>query len=146
VTTVAVWLGVDPGDTRIGVSASDPRGVLAVTVETVPGGDRAVDRILAIAAERGAQRIVVGLALSMSGRHGAASYKSQVFAESLRAATDIPVELFDERLTTVTAERGLRAAGKRPSRSRSTIDQAAATVMLQAALDAARERHDQHQG
>lgn len=142
---MAVWLGVDPGDTRIGVSASDPHGILAVPVETVPGDGHAVDRILTIAAERGAQRIVVGLALSMSGRDGAASHKSRTFAESLRAATDIPVELFDERLTTVTAERGLRAAGKRPSRSRSTIDQAAATVLLQAALDAARERHDQHQ-
>jgi putative pre-16S rRNA nuclease len=139
---MAVWLGIDPGEVRIGVAVSDPHGVLAVPVETVSRKENPVERIVTIATERSAERIVVGLPLSLSGREGAASQKARAFAESLQAATAIPIELFDERLTTVSAARDLRAAGKSPSRSRSSIDQAAATVMLQAALDSARADHD----
>ena len=134
-----VWLGIDPGQARIGVAACDPAGVLAVPVETVPRQTGDVARIVSIAAERDAVQIIVGLPRSLSGAEGAAAESARAFARSLVAVTDLPVRLFDERLTTVTATRELRAAGRTSRNSRSVIDQAAATVLLQAALDAARD-------
>ncbi|WP_371786803.1 Holliday junction resolvase RuvX [Streptosporangium subroseum] len=134
-----VRLGVDVGSVRIGVARSDPSGVLATPVETVRRGKGDLDRLAEIAAEHEVVEIVVGLPTSLSGREGRAAEAARDFATriSLRLAP-LPVRLFDERLTTVTAQHGLRASGVKAKNQRGVVDQAAAIVLLQAALDAER--------
>lgn len=132
-------LGVDVGSVRIGVARSDAAGLLATPVETVRRGRGDYARIAAIAAETEAFEIVVGLPMSLSGREGKAAELARSFAKALVRRVDaVEVRLFDERLTTVTAEAGLRAGGVRGRDRRSVVDQAAAAVLLQAALDAER--------
>jgi len=134
-----VRIGVDVGSARIGVAASDPEGRLAHPVDTVPRGPGDAERIVALAAEREAVEIVVGLPRSLSGREGPAAAGVRAFAARLAtAAAPLPVRLADERLSTVTAQRGLRDSGVRGRRGRSVVDQAAAVVILQSALDAER--------
>ncbi|SNT36868.1 putative holliday junction resolvase [Streptosporangium subroseum] len=134
-----VRLGVDVGSVRIGVARSDPSGVLATPVETVRRGKGDLDRLAEIAAEHEVVEIVVGLPTSLSGREGRAAEAARDFATriSLRLAP-LPVRLFDERLTTVSAQHGLRASGVKAKNQRGVVDQAAAIVLLQAALDAER--------
>lgn len=134
-----VRLGIDPGDARIGVASCDPSGILATPVETVPCGDGDLDRIAAIAAELDAVLLYVGLPRSLSGGEGPAAGKVRTFAREL--ATRVaprPVHLVDERLSTVTAESVLRERGKKGKKRRAVVDQAAAVVILQGALDAER--------
>ncbi|WP_219471330.1 Holliday junction resolvase RuvX [Nonomuraea rhizosphaerae] len=132
-------IGVDVGSVRIGVARSDPSGLLATPVETVRRGTGDLDRIASIADEHEAIEIVVGLPTSLSGREGAAAGLAREFASSLAARVrPLPVRLFDERLTTVAAQQGLRASGVRAKKQRSVVDQAAAVVLLQDALDAER--------
>lgn len=129
-----VVLAVDVGTVRVGVAASDPHQVLATPVETVaaPG----VDRVVELALERSAVRVVVGLPTSLSGRSESASAElARTFAADLGRRLDVPVELMDERLTTVTAQAQLRSVGKRGKAARRVIDQAAAVALLQAWLD-----------
>ena len=136
-----VRLGVDPGDVRIGVAASDPSGLLATPVETVARGRGDLARLRAIAAELGACEVVVGLPRSLSGREGPAAAKARAFAADLAdvlAADGAAVRLLDERLTTVTAEAALRRQGRTGKQRRAVVDQAAAVVMLQNALDTER--------
>jgi putative Holliday junction resolvase len=131
-------LGIDLGDARIGVAISDPERRLAVPVGTVHVG-RPPGELIAIAAlvrERGATLVVVGLPLSLRGERGERAAHARSFAEALRSAVEVPVELHDERLSTVEAERALAAAGIRGRERRSVVDAAAATVILQAWLDA----------
>jgi len=134
-----VRLGIDVGSVRIGVAASDPEGRLAVPVTVVRrdrrGGD--LDAIAAVATEREAVEIIVGLPRSMSGREGPAAVAAREYAERLAARVDpVPVRLVDERLSTVEATRGLRAAGVDSRAGRESVDAAAAVVILQHALDA----------
>lgn len=133
-------VGVDVGKVRIGVARCDPSGMLATPVETVArtrdGSD--VSRVLALVAEHEAIEIVVGLPLALSGAHTPSTDDAVGFAERLADAGEIPVRLVDERLSTVTAQAGLRASGRTARNSRSVVDQAAATVILQHALDAER--------
>ena len=116
-------LGVDVGDVRIGVAVCDPDGMLATPVETVPAGPGAVARLAAIVAEHDALECVVGLPLSLSGREGPAAAKVRAFATGLRDAIDpVPVRLFDERMSTMTAgsaarERTVRRRQARDHRS-----------------------------
>jgi putative Holliday junction resolvase len=134
-----VRLGVDAGSVRIGVARSDPGGILASPLETVRNGRGDVDRIVALAAENEAVEVIVGLPTSLSGREGPAAREARRFAA--RIARRLPpgsVRLFDERLTTVTAESGLRERGVHGQARRKVVDQAAAAVILQAALDAER--------
>lgn len=132
-------LGVDAGSVRVGVARSDPRGVLASPLETVPSGKGDVDRIVRLVAEHNAIEVIVGLPTSLSGREGPAAETARRFAERIaRRLGPGLVRLFDERLTTVTAESGLRERGVRGRARRKVIDQAAAAVLLQAALDAER--------
>ncbi len=132
-------LGVDVGSVRVGVARSDPSGLLATPVETVRRGRGDLDRIAAISAEHEAVEVVVGLPTSLSGRESHAAAAARDFAGLLAARlAPVPVRLFDERLTTVTAQRGLRSSGVRARNQRDVIDQAAAVVLLQAALDAER--------
>lgn len=134
-----VRIGVDVGSVRIGIAACDPDGVLATPVETVPRGAGDIDRIVAVAGERRAIEIVVGLPTSLSGSEGPAATEVRTFARSLAgAAAPIPVRLSDERLSTVSATRGLRSSGVRGRKARRRVDEAAAVVILQSALDAER--------
>jgi putative Holliday junction resolvase len=134
-----VRLGVDVGSVRIGLASCDPGGLLATPVETVARGRGDFDRIAGRVAELGAVEVVVGLPLSMSGGEGPAAATARAFAVELAArVAPVPVRLVDERLTTVGAQRDLAAAGVRGRRGRSVVDQAAAVIILQGALDAER--------
>jgi putative pre-16S rRNA nuclease len=134
-----VRLGVDPGDARIGVARSDPSGFLASPVETVRRGKGDLRRIARIVEESEAVEVVVGLPRSLSGGEGPAAEKARVFARSLaRRVAPVPVRLCDERLTTVAAEAMLRDRGRKGSDRRSVVDQAAAVLILQHALDTER--------
>ncbi|WP_237320385.1 Holliday junction resolvase RuvX [Streptomyces sp. JJ36] len=134
-------LAVDVGEARIGVAASDPDGLLATPVETVPGRDvpAARRRLAALAAEYEPLEIVVGLPRSLNGREGPAAGKARAFAGQLaKDLAPLPVRLVDERMSTVTAAQGMRASGVSAKKGRSRIDQAAAVVILQSALDTER--------
>ncbi len=136
-----VRLGLDPGDARIGVARCDPSGLLATPVETVARGEGDLARIAAILEEEGAMEIVVGLPKSLSGGEGPAAAKVREFAGALaRQVAPVPIRLCDERLTTVTAESQLREQGRKGQRRRAVVDQAAAVVILQNALDTERVR------
>lgn len=131
-------LGIDLGERRIGVAVSDPTGLLASPVEVVQrSGDRVVDHrtLVALADELGVERIVVGLPLSLDGSIGPAARGVLDEVAELAATTRVPVETYDERLTTVTAERALREQGVRGRDRRKVVDKAAAAVLLQAWLD-----------
>ena len=139
-----VRIALDIGDARIGVASSDPHGILATPVETVRRGPGDLDRIAALAAELEAFEIVVGLPRSLSGGEGPAAVKIRETAEQVQdkvreTTTGMTVRLVDERFTTVTAERMLRERGKKGSKRRAVVDQAAAVVILQHALDLERE-------
>lgn len=136
-----VRLGIDVGKARVGVARSDPDGLLATPVETVArdlGGDTDIAAIAAIAAEIGVVELVVGLPIALSGKDTASTQDAREFAARLTAATGLPGRLVDERLTTVTAHSALRSAGKRQKQTRSIVDQVAAVILLQYALDAER--------
>ena len=134
-------VGIDLGERRIGVAVSDGTGTLASPRCTIErSGDRGADRaaLVAVVQEVGARRVVVGLPLSLSGRRGPAARAAQADADELAellAPQGVPVETFDERLTTVSAARSLRDAGRSGRAQRSRIDQSAAAVLLQAWLD-----------
>lgn len=133
-----VRLGVDPGDARIGVARSDPSGILATPVETVRRGKGDLRRIHRILVEEGAVEVVMGLPRSLGGGEGPAALKTREFAAQLaRRVAPVPVRLVDERLTTVTAEAMLRDQRK-GAKQRAVVDQVAAVVILQQALDAER--------
>jgi putative holliday junction resolvase len=134
-----VRIGVDVGSVRIGVARTDPSAMLAVPVETVPRGEGDLARIAAIVAEHEAVEVVVGLPLSMSGRPGQAAAVARGFATQLvGVVAPVPVRLVDERLSTVSATRDLRAAGRTSRASRAVMDQAAAVVIVQYAVDSER--------
>jgi len=133
-------VGVDLGSRRIGVAVGDGAGVLAVQWGTIErSGDRATDhrRITEVVVEAGAVVLVVGLPLRLDGTVGPAAEAVLAEIDELAATVGVPVESYDERLTTVTAERGLKERGMRGRRRRTVIDQLAATVILQGWLDAA---------
>ncbi|MDF5751981.1 Holliday junction resolvase RuvX [Spongiactinospora sp. TRM90649] len=134
-----VRLGVDVGSVRVGVARSDPSGMLAVPVETVRRGKDDLARLAAIAAEYEVIEVVVGLPTSLSGQQGKAAELAVGFARRLAVRlAPVPVRLLDERLTTVSAQQGLRASGVRARNQRDVVDQVAAVVLLQAALDSER--------
>lgn len=134
-----VRLGIDPGDARIGVARSDPAGMLATPVETVRRGPGDLRRLGRLAGEAEAVEVVVGLPRSLSGREGPAAVKVREFADRLaRRLAPTPVRLVDERLSTVSAEAVLRSQGRSGQRRRAVVDQAAAVVILQQALDTER--------
>ena len=128
-------LGVDVGKARVGVAKCDPDGLLATPVETVPRDDGSVARIIALADEHGAFEVLVGLPLNMRGEDTASTRDAREFAAALAAASALPVRLVDERLSTVSAHAALRSSGRSQRSSRTIIDQVAAVVLLQQALD-----------
>ena len=134
-----VRLAIDPGEVRIGVARSDPDGTLAVPVETVRRGDAELSQLASLVAEHAAVEVIVGLPVSLSGREGLAAHRARELAVRVaRAVAPVPVRLVDERLTTVSAERTLRERGRRGHHRRAVVDQAAAVVLLQNALDTER--------
>jgi putative Holliday junction resolvase len=128
-------IGVDVGKVRIGVARSDPHALLATPVSTVPRGDGDLREILSICAEVDAVEIVVGLPLALSGNHTASTDDASGFASRLAALASVPVRLVDERLSTVSAHQALRLSGRNSRNSRPVIDQVAAVIILQHALD-----------
>lgn len=131
-------IGIDLGERRIGVAVSDSGGVLAVGRGTVHrSGDRAADHaaLARIVEETAAERAVVGLPLSLDGTEGPAAQRVTAEAAELEAALGVPVELYDERFTTVAASRSLAAAGMRSRGQRRVVDETAATILLQSWLD-----------
>jgi putative Holliday junction resolvase len=130
-----VRLGVDVGRARIGVARCDPDGLLATPVETVPRDDASISRLIALVGEYDASEILVGLPLNMRGEDTASTTDARAFAAALATASDVPVRLVDERLSTVSAHAVLRDSGRSQRSSRSIVDQVAAVVLLQQALD-----------
>ena len=135
-----VRLGIDVGKARVGVARCDPDGMLAVPVETVPRGDSSIARIVELAREYAAVELLVGLPVSLSGGDTASTADARAFAAALAAASLVldpaaSVRLVDERLSTVSAHAALRQAGRSQRSSRSIVDQIAAVVLLQQALD-----------
>jgi putative Holliday junction resolvase len=133
-----VRIGIDVGTVRVGVARSDFHGMLATPVETVQRGSGDVERVLAIATELGVMELIVGLPLALSGKETASTGDARRFAQQLANAGETPVRLVDERLSTVSANAAMRDAGRSQKKSRSVIDQAAAIIILQHALDSER--------
>ena len=130
-----VRLGIDVGTARIGVARSDLHSMLATPVETVPRGAGDIARIRELVSEIDAVEIIVGLPLALSGRETASTGDAKEFAGRLSTACAVPVRLVDERLSTVSANSALRASGRNAKNSRSVVDQVAAVIILQHALD-----------
>jgi putative Holliday junction resolvase len=130
-----VRLAIDVGKARIGVARSDPHGMLATPVETVARGAGDVARITAIAGELDVFEVVIGLPLALSGTETASTQDARDFAAVLAAAMTVPVRMVDERLSTVSAGRALQASGRNTKKQRPVIDQVAAVIILQHALD-----------
>jgi putative holliday junction resolvase len=126
----------------VGLAASDPGGLVASPVATLARDARAdadLARIAAEVVERGATAVVVGLPRSLSGGEGRAAQAARDYAGRLaRRVAPVPVHLVDERLSTVGAHRALHASGVRGRRHRTVVDQVAAVLVLQTALDAER--------
>lgn len=144
-----VRLGIDVGTVRIGVAASDPDGVIATPVRTVarpvaapepgPGEPPDVAELAAIVADRSVYVVYVGLPKHLSGAEGSASGAVRTYCCALaHAINPVPVRVVDERLSTVTAHQALYASGRSGRRHREVVDQAAAVVILQSAIDAER--------
>ncbi|MDD4334782.1 MAG: Holliday junction resolvase RuvX [Desulfotomaculaceae bacterium] len=136
-------LGLDLGDKRIGVALSDPLGWTAQGLAVIAGAGGAksnIRRIREIAEEHEVEKVVVGLPLNMDGSAGPRAEKARAFAGRLAGALGLPVELWDERLTTVQAERLLIKADIKRARRRQVIDKMAAVLILQNYLDARPKR------
>ena len=130
-------LGLDLGDVRIGVAISDPERRLAVPLGTVHTGAPAdLKAIAALVHEHDVTAVVVGLPLRMSGEAGTRATHARGFADALGSVLDVPVLLQDERLSTVEADRALKDAGAGGRARRGAVDRTAATIILQAWLDA----------
>ena len=137
-----VRLGVDVGDVRVGLARSDLDGMIATPVETLER-DTAVGRVAQEAREADAHVIMVGLPRSLNGSEGAAAQKARDFSTELTASLagdspDIEVRLIDERLTTVSAHKALHSSGRKGRKHRQVVDQVAAVMILQQALDTER--------
>jgi len=130
-------IGLDLGTKTIGVAASDPDRHLATAVETVARKTFMKDgeRLLALAAERNAAGFVLGLPINMDGSEGPRAQSTRAFARNLAKLTELPIALWDERLSTAAAERTLIGADVSRARRALVIDQHAAMFILQGALD-----------
>ncbi|HEY6867498.1 MAG TPA: Holliday junction resolvase RuvX [Candidatus Eisenbacteria bacterium] len=129
-------LAVDWGERRIGLAVSDPRGIIATGLPTleVRGLEDALTRVARVAAETEAEAVVVGLPLLMSGARGEAARTAEAFAGALAARIAVPVDTYDERLTSTISERRLREVGVRANGRRGRVDQGAAVALLESYL------------
>jgi len=129
-------IAFDYGDVRIGVAVSDPDSILCSPLTTLKATDKNLDNQLSqIIVEHEPVQIFVGRPALLSGADGTASEKAHLFADRLRAITDIPIHLVDERMSTISAARNLRDSGKTAKDSKNSIDMAAAVAILEFALD-----------
>jgi putative Holliday junction resolvase len=130
-------IGLDLGTKTIGVAASDPDRRVAAPVETISRTrfNRDAERILELATERRAAGLVLGLPINMDGSEGPRAQATRAFARNLARLTELPIALWDERLSTAAVERALIAADASRAKRRNVIDQHAAAYILQGALD-----------
>jgi len=129
-------IAFDYGDVRIGVAVSDPDSILASPLTTLRSTDKnLLKEISALFLEIQPVAIFVGKPALLSGKDGAASSKAHSFVDHLKGITDVPIELIDERMSTVSATRNLREAGRNAKDSKSAIDMAAAVAILEFALE-----------
>ena len=135
-------LGVDFGRARIGIAVSDELGLLAHPVETIPARENTAKRIDEIVREKNVERVVIGLPRHMNGSMGEAAGEVLAFAEKLRELLPCEVVVWDERLTTIAANRALREGGQKTRNSRSFVDQVAAQMILQGYLDGLQSARD----
>jgi putative pre-16S rRNA nuclease len=135
-------IGLDVGTKRIGVATSDPDRRLASPVETIARRSFALDaaRLLALAAERKTVGLILGFPVNMDGSQGPRAQSVRAFARNLLRLTDLPIALWDERLSTVAVERALIAQDVSRARRAKVIDQHAAAFILQGALDRLRRQ------
>ncbi|MCG5444744.1 Holliday junction resolvase RuvX [Micromonospora sp. NIE79] len=147
--TRGVRIGVDVGQVRVGVSRSDPDGILATPLVTLARDNTAAPdavpsdlaELAALVAEHEAVGVVVGLPVNLAGKHGPAAVHVKAYADRLvDVIAPVPVTLTDERMSTVVASRRLAERGVRGKRQRAVVDQAAAVEILQSWLDAQRRR------
>jgi putative holliday junction resolvase len=131
-------LALDHGTVRIGVALSDELGMIAQPLEFIPAEPFAafLDRLKKLVAERDVGRILVGMPRNMDGSYGPAAEKVDEFVRQLRDAFSIPIQTWDERLTSVQAQRMLREAAVKGAKQRQKVDQMAAAILLQSYLDA----------
>jgi len=134
---------LDLGTVRVGVSISDDLGIMAHPRPALDARNRKslIEAVAAFAREEDIERFIVGLPLDEHGEQGPAAHQALAFADQVHQATRIPVDLWDERFTTVEAHRKLREAGRSARTARGRVDSAAACIMLQAWLDRHRERN-----
>ena len=132
-------LGIDVGKVRVGVARSDPDGLLAVPVETMARPD-ALSGIVGLVKELSPLEVIVGLPVGLSGGDTASTEDARAFATELAHQVEVAVRLVDERLSTVQAQSELRAAGRSQRTQRGVVDQAAAVILLQHALDSERSQ------
>lgn len=135
-------LALDVGGRRIGVALSDTRRLLATPLTTLRAEPRprALTELVKLARDYEVTDVVVGLPLTLNGEVGPQAKLVQAFADQLKAQIDVPVHLFDERLTTVAAERMMVELGLRPEQRKARIDEVAASIILQDFLEANHER------
>jgi len=135
-------LAVDPGTKRVGLAVSDPTGTIAQGLSTIDAepADTLASRLAGIAKDHEAARVVVGLPRRLDGSYGPEAAAARRLADGIRIASGLPVELVDERMTTVAAERSLIAGGVRRAERRLSIDRVAATLLLQSHLDHVKAR------
>ncbi|MBI4491244.1 MAG: Holliday junction resolvase RuvX [Chloroflexi bacterium] len=133
-------LGIDPGERRIGLALSDETGLLARPLQVLPRRSlqAAIAAIADLVQREGAEAVVVGLPVSLSGQLGPQAQRSLRFAEALRRQLAVPVHTWNEQYTTVEAQRRLREAGRRWKDRAQMVDAVAAAVLLQDYLDARR--------
>jgi putative Holliday junction resolvase len=132
-------LGIDFGRARIGLAISDELRLLAHPLKTIPANKDSVNKIAEVVRDRKIDKVVVGIPRHLSGEIGKTANEALEFAAKVRARVPCPVETWDERLTTVAANRALRDAGKKTRDTRNLVDQVAAQMILQGYLD--RERN-----
>jgi len=137
-------LGIDYGRKRIGVAMSDVGRRIASPLSTIDASDNApaVASIKSLAEKHGAGEIVVGLPRSMNGSLGPMARETMEFVEELRASVDVPVQTWDERLTTAQAEREMISADMTRAKRRQKLDKVAAQIMLQSYLDSRSRKND----
>jgi len=127
-------LAIDWGAARVGLAITDDLGIIATPYDTFPNNGNVYERIAGLAREKDVGRIVVGLPVTLSGAEGAAAAAARAFAEALGARVNVPVELFDERLTTRAAERAMRDAGAGAREIKEHADAVAAALLLETYL------------
>lgn len=129
-----VRLGIDVGKARVGVARSDPDGLLAVPVETLPRAE-ALDTLVSLTTDYDALEVIVGLPISLRGTDTDSTTDAREFAAQLAEKVNVPVRLVDERLSTVSAQQMLSSGGTEARKQRQIIDQASAVIILQHSLD-----------